>query len=141
MAGRTSSTITACFLILSDSQNSEFDDKPRSPFHPPLPKVDVVLHCGDLTHFGGALKMLGAIDAELKLAIAGNQYRDLDKQYWDTKRHEDEELEDHAQAFKIMTGALAAEAGVKYLEEGTYKFTLKNGAKSSVYVSPYTPEF
>jgi hypothetical protein len=41
----------------------------------------------------------------------------------------------------IMKGPLAAEAGVTYLEEGVHFFTLRNGARFSVYASPYTPEF
>ena len=40
-----------------------------------------------------------------------------------------------------MTGPLAAEAGVTYLEEGTYTFTLANGARFTIYISPYSPEF
>jgi len=40
-----------------------------------------------------------------------------------------------------MTGPLAKEAGVTYLEEGLHSFELKNGAKFTIYASPYTPEF
>jgi hypothetical protein len=40
-----------------------------------------------------------------------------------------------------MTGPLAAAAGVTYLEKGTHTFTLANGAKFTVYASPYQPEF
>jgi hypothetical protein len=40
-----------------------------------------------------------------------------------------------------MTGPLAVDAGVTYLEEGTHSFKLKSGAKFSVYASPYQPEF
>ena len=45
----------------------------------------------------------------------------------------------HNEAIEIMTGPLAKEAGVAYLEEGTHTFTLKSGAKFTVYASPYTP--
>jgi hypothetical protein len=41
----------------------------------------------------------------------------------------------------IMTGPLADEAGVTYLEEGTHAFTVKSGARFTVYASPYQPEF
>ena len=59
------------FLILSDTHDDAFPD-PAS-----IPKVDVVLHCGDLTKIGGlsnykkAIANLKAIDAELTLVIAG----------------------------------------------------------------------
>jgi hypothetical protein len=42
---------------------------------------------------------------------------------------------------KIMKGALAAEAEAAYLEEEEHLYTLRNGARFSVYASPYTPEF
>ena len=37
-----------------------------------------------------------------------------------------------------MTGPLAREAGITYLQEGTYTFALANGATFRVYASPYT---
>lgn len=40
-----------------------------------------------------------------------------------------------------MTGESAQKSGVTYLEEGIHNFTLKNGAKFTVYASPYQPEF
>ena len=62
------------FLILSDTHDDAFPD----PASLPSSRVDVVLHCGDLTMIGGlsnykeAIANLKAIDAELKLVIAGN---------------------------------------------------------------------
>ena len=59
------------FLILSDTHDDALPD-PSS-----LPKADVVLHCGDLTMIGGlsnykkAIANINALDAELKLVIAG----------------------------------------------------------------------
>ncbi len=149
MSQVTSSTITTRFFVISDTHNFEFDGNTAisRPLQLPLPKADVLLHCGDLTHFGGsssykkALRLLGAIDAELKLVIAGNHDLDLDKEYWNTYLHEDDEPEDHFRAINIMKGPLAAEAGVKYLEEGTYTFDLKNGARFTIYASPYSPAF
>ena len=88
--------------------------------------------------------MLGRIDAELKLVIPGNHDLELDKAFWAAQRDEDgnaEDPEDHNLAVKSMTGPLAAEAGVTFLTEGTHSFTLKTGAKFSIYVSPYTPAF
>lgn len=75
------------FLVISDTHDFEFGTDSRA-FALPVPKADVVLHCGDLTNVGGsssfkiALKMLGAIDAVKKLVIAGNHDLDLDKEYW-----------------------------------------------------------
>ncbi len=149
MPGPTPSTWPTRFLVISDTHNFEFDYTTANsvPLHLPVPKVDVVLHCGDLTHCGGsssykkALKMLGAFDAELKLVIGGNHDLDLDKQYWDTHLDEDDEPEDHSRALAVMRGPLAAEAGVLYLDEGTYTFDLKNGASFTIYASPYSPAF
>lgn len=145
------------FLVISDTHNFDFDDSDGScQLRHPLPRADVVLHCGDLTQVGGlsmykkALKMLGSIDAELKLVIAGNHDLSLDGEYWQTHLYEggeDDDPEDdddpleHSHAMNIMKGPLAAEARVTYLEEGVHAFTLTNGARFSLYASPYTPEF
>jgi hypothetical protein len=146
------STITTKFLIISDTHNFEFDGSAATshPLQLPTPKADVLLHCGDLTHCGGVssfkktLKMLGSIDAELKLLIPSNHDLELDKRYWETQTDHDgnpEDPEDRALAIKVMTGPLATEAGVTYLNEGTHSFTLRSGASFSIYVSPYTPAF
>ena len=83
--------------------------------------------------------MLGNIDAELKLVIAGNHDLSLDGEWWRTHVHDEDDSEEHSHATEIMTGPLAEEAGVTYLEEGTHSFTLKNGARFTIYASPYTP--
>jgi len=140
------------FMIISDTHNFQFGDaeKVRGKFCQPVPKVDVLLHCGDLTERGGlkaykgVLRMLSEIDAELKLVIAGNHDLSLDGVYWRKQMCEDDGPEDHAEhdsAVEIMTGPLAKEAGVTYLEEGLRNFTLKSGAKFTIYTSPYQPEF
>lgn len=140
-------TIKTRFLIISDTHNFESDEDESSPFRLPVPKVDVALHCGDLTHRGGAcsykiaMEMLGAIDAELKVVIAGNHNLDLDKPYWNTHLSGDDRPEDHARAIRVMTGQVAAKNGVTYLEEGTYRFQLTDGAGFAIHVSPYSPEF
>ena len=141
MAGQSSTV--ANFLVLSDTHDFDF-----SGTSGPIPSVDVLLHCGDLTNVGGvssfqkALKMLENIDAELKLVIAGNHDLELDQQYWEAQRDEDgnlEDPEDHQSAITTMTGPLAEKAGVSFLNEGTHEFTLKNGTRFTIYVSPYTP--
>lgn len=145
------SPIATTFLILSDTHNFEFTAGTSQPFHLPTPKTDVLLHCGDLTQVGGissfkqALQTLSLIPAELKLVIPGNHDLELDKTFCLSSQHDEEgvpvDAKDHDLAVEIMTGALAKEAGVTFLNEGTYAFTLKNGAKFSIYVSPYTPTF
>ena len=88
--------------------------------------------------------MLGSIDAELNLVIPGNHDLELDKSFWQAQRDGDgtpEDPRDHDLAVEAMTGPLATEMGVSYLNEGTHAFTLKSGAKFKIYVSPYTPAF
>jgi predicted phosphohydrolase len=141
-------TITTRFLILSDTHSLDFDDveKCGGKCRPPFPKADAILHCGDLTHIGGLddlekfVRMIGEMDAELKLVIAGNHDMTLDPNYW-IAHGDDFTEEKHKQAKEIMTGPLAMEAGMTYLEEGLKIFTLKNGAKFTIFTSPYTPEF
>ena len=59
------------FLILSDTHADAFPDLSS------LPKADFVLYCGDLTMIGElsnykkAIANIYALDAELKLVIAG----------------------------------------------------------------------
>ena len=148
------SCIETKFLVISDTHDFEFVDTVEASFSRslqlPTPKIDVLLHCGDLTQLGGvssfkkALRMLGSIDAELKLVIAGNHDLELDKIYWDAQRDDEgtpEDPEDHDLAVEAMTGPLAGEAGVTFLSEGTHSFRLQSGAQFSIYVSPYTPAF
>jgi len=82
--------------------------------------------------------MLGTIEAELRLVIAGNHDIPLDA----TQRVENMSDEKYAKypeaALEIMTGPPAKEARIVYLQEGTYTFTLSNGATFRVYASPYT---
>jgi hypothetical protein len=141
------------FLIISDTHSSDpkQNDQNDAPFRPPLPKADVLLHCGDLTMVGlldeyeRTLDMLERIDADLKLVIAGNHDISLDETYYKRKgaymqgKRYDAEMPRHAQ--EMWTGPRAQKAGVIYLDEGTHSFTLKNGARLGVYASPYQPEF
>lgn len=45
------------------------------------------------------------------------------------------------QAKDLYTDESARAAGIRYLDEGVHTFTLSNGAKFTVYASPYQPEF
>ncbi|KAF1925454.1 Metallo-dependent phosphatase [Didymella exigua CBS 183.55] len=147
------SHIKTRFLIISDTHSSDpkQNDRNDAPFRSPLPKADVLLHCGDLTMIGlideyeRTLDMLGSIDADLKLVIAGNHDISLDETYYKRKGANMQGIrynEDMPrQARELWTGARAKKAGVTYLEEGTHSFALKNGARLGVYASPYQPEF
>lgn len=134
------------FMVMSDTHNFEMGSAdPSCPLRQPHAKVDVLLHCGDLTQVGGlsaykkALRLLGHFEAELKLVIAGNHDISLDGDYWQTHLDEDNDPDEHQQAVDIMTGPLAKAAGVTYLTEGTHNITLKSGVTFSIYVSPYQP--
>lgn len=141
------------FLIISDthSANPTQNEQNDVPFRPPLPKADVLLHCGDLTMIGRldeyewALDMLESIDADLKLVIAGNHDISLDETYYKRKgaymQRRGYDADMPRKAREMWTGPRAQKAGVTYLDEGTHSFTLKNGARLGVYASPYQPEF
>lgn len=130
-------------LIVSDTHSTDYNpEEAKRPFRKPLPKADVLLHCGDLTMIGHleeykkAIEMMRNIDAELKLVIAGNHDISLDSDYF-----EREGMRMHRQkwdrgcskkALEMWKGDHAKSAGITYLEEGTYEFKLSNGAKFSV---------
>lgn len=92
---------------------------------------------GLLHEYEKTLDMLGSIDAELKLVIAGNHDISLDNEYYQRKgpyMHRshgfDEEMP--AKAKNMWTGDRARRAGVTYLEEGAHTFVLRNGAQLRV---------
>jgi predicted MPP superfamily phosphohydrolase len=137
------------FLILSDTHSAEPSENlenGNAPFRPPLPRADVLLHCGDLTMIGHleeyekTLGMLESIEADLKLVIAGNHDITLDEQYYTRKgqymhRGDAYDKELPAKAREMWMGERARRAGVTYLEEGTHAFKLKNGASLQVCTS------
>ncbi|KAK4547944.1 hypothetical protein LTR36_010663 [Oleoguttula mirabilis] len=130
MATHSHAVVTR-FLILSDTHNFESETAEGCPLKQQMPRVDVLLHCGDLTQIGGlsaykgALRMLEPFDAELKLVIAGNHDISLDGEYWRAHLEDDDEPKEHDQVVAIMTGPLA-------LKANTTTFT--------IFVSPYQPE-
>jgi predicted phosphodiesterase len=93
-------------MCLSDTHGVKLEENTQYAFSLPLPRVDVVLHSSDLTQCGSirpfksALNMLGELDAELKLVIAGNHDLELDAKYG---VEEGEEAE-CAEAIALMTG-------------------------------------
>ncbi|KAL3427899.1 hypothetical protein PVAG01_01408 [Phlyctema vagabunda] len=132
-----STTIPTRIMVISDTHEHSLDGKT-------MPDVDVLIHTGDLTNFGEleslreGVRMMGTIEAELKLVIAGNHDISLDSTPRVENMSDQEYAEYHGKAMEIMTGPLAKAAGITYLEEGTHLFTLKNGAAFTVYASPYT---
>lgn len=128
------------FLIISDTHAATFlTDK---TWH--LPRVDVLLHCGDLSNSGSladyrrTISLLRSVPAELKLVIAGNHDKTLDGQYWKSfvermqARGLDLDPELHCQAKELWTSNEMKRDGIFYLEEGTHKFTLRSGATFTV---------
>jgi hypothetical protein len=134
-------------LILSDTHGDDL-------MIPDLP-VDVAIHCGDLTEeskigeFRDSLELLKRITAPLKLVIAGNHDFTLDTTTFQNKidyarysfsiepdllKREYGDMDEARQLFS------AAEAdGILFLDEGIHQFRLQNGAKMTVYASPFTP--
>jgi Icc-related predicted phosphoesterase len=130
-----SSLVKTRVLIMSDTHGFELEK---------LPKADVVMHCGDLTENGipedyeRAIRMLGETNAELKLVIAGNHDLTLDRKFFESKGGD---MNEHHRALDLWHGSLAREMKVILLDEGTHTFELSNGAKFTVYASPWTPKF
>lgn len=126
-------------LVISDTHDEPF---PRI-----TTKIDVVLHCGDMTMIGGlsnyrkALDQLGNLDAELKLVIAGNHDVSLDPKWWADNLDEEEgdDPEEPARARQLFDAA--RERGIHLLSEGTHTFTLNDGRTFHVFASPFTPSF
>ncbi|KAI1129176.1 ser/Thr protein phosphatase family protein [Nemania abortiva] len=131
-------------LIISDTHGEVFNIRPEH-------KADVVIHCGDLTNESKldehrrTLQLLQDLDAPLKLVIAGNHDFTLDTPTFKQKVSEAAEpLEpklvrreygDYGEVRRLFDEA----PGITFLDEGTHKFTLNNGASMTVYASPYTP--
>lgn len=130
-------------MILSDTHAQDIWQNRTAP----LSKVDVLLHCGDLSDRGSppqnhdTLDSLAEVDAELKLVIPGNHDLSLDKDY--TMRRGEDPMA-HERAIKLWTDPEARatkEVGVTYLTAGIHSFTLRSGATFTVYANPCTPEF
>ncbi|KAL9083636.1 MAG: hypothetical protein Q9165_008451 [Trypethelium subeluteriae] len=100
---------------------------------------------GLLSEFESVISMLSRIKAELKLVIAGNHDCSLDEEYYGREgKHQhgpDYNRDVPERAMDMWKGELAKQAGITYLEEGNYEFTLKSGANFTIYASPYQPEF
>ena len=107
---------------------------------------------GQVDEYKGAIAMLKAMPAELKLVIAGNHDLSLHRDYYLNGKNRTGEL--HARmldrrydptkvedAEKLWTGSEAKAAGVTYLTEGLHTLKLSNGARFTIYASPWQPMF
>ncbi|KEQ69760.1 Metallo-dependent phosphatase, partial [Aureobasidium namibiae CBS 147.97] len=133
-------TVKTRILIISDTHSTPLAPASSSqPFRHPLPSADVLIHCGDLTMEGLAseyrktLDMLASIDAPVKLIIAGNHDRTLDKTWM--RNHERllwgkkwEETYEEARAMWFRKEGRAVREGVRMLEEGIHEVEVGNGA-------------
>lgn len=136
----TSQTVKTRLLIISDTHSAPLASTSSSqPFRQPLPSADVLIHCGDLTMIGlpseyhKTLDMLASIDAPVKLIIAGNHDRTLDKTWM--KNHEKmlrgkkwEDEYEEARGIWFGEQGRARREGVRMLEEGVHEIELNNGA-------------
>lgn len=159
-------TVKTRILIISDTHCASLTEHgdPRTPstaFKAPLPKADLLIHCGDLTHVGEmeqyhvTLDMLKQIDAPVKLVIAGNHDLSLDRDFVFAHRSGGASMrqppnltEDQADARVNAAWELwsaesgrARREGVTFLNEGVHRVPLPNGAVANIYASQYTPEF
>ncbi|EEQ92356.1 hypothetical protein RJZ56_006036 [Blastomyces dermatitidis] len=143
------SQVKTRFCIISDTHTyTPLPPDNWSPFRLPFPTSDVLLHAGDLTMVGkesehqATIGMLKNADAELKIVIAGNHDITLDEDYYNSfgyRRHR--AREDLVKIREMYCGEEARKHGIVYMDEELRTFTLKNGARFTVYASPYQPEF
>ncbi|KAI0531679.1 ser/Thr protein phosphatase family protein [Xylaria digitata] len=131
-------------LIISDTHGEVFKVTPEL-------KADIVIHCGDLTdkfklhEYRRTIQLLKDLDAPLKLVIAGNHDFSLDNISLRRRINEAPEppeielirrkYENYSKVRQLFDEA----PGITFLNEGTHKFNLHNGAFLTVYTSPCTP--
>ncbi|KAK5655612.1 hypothetical protein OQA88_5543 [Cercophora sp. LCS_1] len=135
-------------LIISDTHGRD-----KMPSTSPPVGIDVAIHCGDLTdgskvsEFRATLALLRSIDAPLKLVIAGNHDFTLDEAAYQKKAAEANRVfnisaDDLAREYGNVGDArrlMNEEEGITFLDEGIHRFNLNNGARLTVYASPFTP--
>lgn len=149
---RATPTVSTRILIISDTHAADLLPSSSSgyAFREPLPPADVLLHCGDLTFQGGmdeyegALRLLSAADAGLKLVIAGNHDTTLDggcaarsstllgRRWGGARPDSGSAAAAAAAARRLWTCDDTREKGIVYLDEGVHRFTLGNGALLTV---------
>ncbi|THY09682.1 Metallo-dependent phosphatase [Aureobasidium pullulans] len=143
-------TVKTRILIISDTHSTPLQPTTSpKPFRQPLPSADILIHCGDLTMKGltseyhKTLDLLASIDAPIKLVIAGNHDRTLDKTWMEKHQNHlwDGETYEEAREFWFGEKGRARREGVVMLEEGVHEVPLKNGGVLTLYTSQYQPEF
>ncbi|KAK9419439.1 putative Calcineurin-like phosphoesterase domain-containing protein [Seiridium unicorne] len=134
-------------LIISDTHGKIF------PIHEDEQRADVAIHCGDLTdeskidEFRRTIELLRRLPVPLKLVISGNHDLTLDEPAFrralsDTPQDIEPDLITREFGHFGESRRLfeeAKDAGIVFLDEGNYQFTLENGANLRIYASPYTP--
>ncbi|KAH0287651.1 Metallo-dependent phosphatase [Aureobasidium namibiae CBS 147.97] len=144
----TSSASTSRILIISDTHGT-------NPINSPLPPVDLIIHCGDLTQesklceYNQAISLLKSLDAPVKLVIAGNHDFTLDTPIYAQKLIEaglqppsqDQVVKKTYGDFGEARALLAArrDDGIFFLDKGTHEIALANGVTLKVFASPCTP--
>ena len=142
------SKIKTRVLVISDTHGMDFSSTDRPNIH-----ADIALHCGDLTdgskleEFRTAIQLLKSINAPLKLVIAGNHDFAMDLPVFEKKVKEaTSPLDPELVALEYGTPGQARhlfeesrDAGIIFLDEGSHRFVLENGALLTVYANPYTP--
>lgn len=121
-------------LIISDTLENDIPDIDHTE------KIDVVIHCGNMTMRGGpdqyrkVLAQIQTIQAELKLVIPGTYDVLLDP------RQECRGSRDPGSTSPILNifdPEKRAARGVHLLDNGTHRFRLRNGRSFTVFASPF----
>lgn len=90
---------------------------------------------GQMKEYLEIFDVLAAAEAKLKIVIAGNHDTTLDDDFYreigQTRFHRNRP-ESLSKVKDLWTGERAMQAGIIYLEEGTRKFQLTNGAQLTV---------
>lgn len=159
-------TLKTRILIISDTHCAALTKDghyrlTEPAFRLPLPKADLLIHCGDLTMTGkmeeyhNSLDMLKQIDAPVKLVIAGNHDLSLDRDFvlshradeYDRRQPRDmsekqahQDWQDVRDLWTSPQGRARSE-NITFLDEGMHMIHLANGTSINLYASPYTPEF
>ncbi|KAL6817649.1 Metallo-dependent phosphatase-like protein [Trichoderma camerunense] len=140
---------TRC-LIISDTHGMQLPVDIQTP-------VDVAIHCGDLTQhsrldeFQSAIELIEKLNAPLKIVIAGNHDFSLDIPIFKQKILEANRLSlepldnvtirkeygDYGTARQMLQES--RKKGIIFVDEGSHRFSLQNGALLRIYASPYTP--
>jgi Icc-related predicted phosphoesterase len=138
-------------LIISDTHGQDLPTLSSGP------TADVAIHCGDLTdesklnEFETSIRLLKRINAPLKLVIGGNHDFTLYTPAFErliaearrfsteviTKEEVEREYGATGQAAALFKEAAAS--GIILLDEGTHAFDLADGARLTVFSSPFTP--